>query len=152
MDSLRQRRVLAIASGGGHWEQLMLLRGAFVGADVTYATTRCGFAALSGVKARIVPDCNRNQKGRAFVSAVSIAWLLLRLRPHVVVSTGALPGLFAVIFGKWLGSRTMWIDSAANVAEMSRAGRRARRYADRWLTQSPTVAAAEGAEFAGSVL
>jgi hypothetical protein len=26
-------------------------------------------------------------------------------RPHVVVSTGAAPGYFAIRFGKWLGSR-----------------------------------------------
>ena len=33
-----RRRVLAVASGGGHWVQLMRLRPAFEGTDIHYAT------------------------------------------------------------------------------------------------------------------
>ena len=36
------RRLLAIASSGGHWQQLMRMRPAFAGTEVTYATTLAG--------------------------------------------------------------------------------------------------------------
>jgi len=148
----RPPRVLAIASGGGHWEQLMTLRPAFEGAEVTYATTLPGLAEQAGETARIVPDCNRNEKWNAVRSAAAIGWLLLRLRPDAIVTTGALPGFFAIALGRRLGARTMWIDSVANADEMSLAGRLARRHAHRWLSQWPAVAEASGAEYAGSVL
>ncbi len=38
-------KVLAISSGGGHWVQLLRLRPAFAGCDVTYATVRDGYRA-----------------------------------------------------------------------------------------------------------
>ena len=39
-----RRRVLAVASGGGHWVQLLRLRPAFEGCDVTYACVRPAYA------------------------------------------------------------------------------------------------------------
>jgi hypothetical protein len=111
-----------------------------------------GFADRAGVDAVIVPDCNRNQPVRSMCCAAALLWLILRLRPRAIITTGALPGLFAIAIGKRLGARTMWIDSVANAGEMSLAGQSARRYADVWLTQWPQVAAASGAEYAGSVL
>ena len=35
----------------------------------------------------------------------------------MVISTGAAPGYFAMRFAKWLGRRTIWIDSIANVEQ-----------------------------------
>jgi len=148
----RKPRVLAIASGGGHWEQLMQMRSAFADCEVRYATTLPGLAEEAGIAAHIVPDCNRNEKLKALRSLASVALLLLRLRPQAVVTTGALPGLFAIIVARRMGIRTMWIDSVANAEEFSMAGRMARRHADRWLSQWPAVAEASGAEYAGSVL
>lgn len=49
--------VLMVASAGGHWQQLMLLREAFDGRDVHYATTLRGLAPQSG--ATPAPYCGR---------------------------------------------------------------------------------------------
>ena len=83
---------------------------------------------------------------------IAIGWLVLRRRPHVVISTGALPGVIALAFGRMTGAETVWIDSVANAEEMSMLGRLARRFATHWLSQWEHVAEAEGAEFIGSVL
>ena len=147
------KRILAIASGGGHWQQLMELRPAFEGAEVTYATTLPGLPERFGANpAFIVPDCNRNQKFAMLRSAASLGLLVLRVHPHVVVSTGALPGVIALALGKATGARTVWIDSVANAEEMSMSGRLARRVADLWLSQWEHVACDAGAEYAGRVL
>jgi UDP-N-acetylglucosamine:LPS N-acetylglucosamine transferase len=148
----RRPRVLAIASAGGHWEQLMLLRSAFDGCDVQFASTMRGLEEFGTEQVRLVPDCNRNEKVRSMHTCLKIVLLLLKIRPAVVVTTGALPGLIALFFAKRLGAKTIWIDSVANAEEMSLAGKKAQAYADIWLSQWPDVARAEGAAYAGSVL
>lgn len=150
--SYRRPRLLAVASGGGHWEQLMLVRDAFADADTLFVTTMPGLAERSGVEARLVPDCNRHEKLRAVRCALKLLWLIAWQRPDAVISTGALPGFFAIAIARRFGARTMWLDSVANAEEMSMAGRLARRHADRWLSQWPAVAEAAGAEWHGAVL
>jgi len=44
----------------------------------------------------------------------------------VIVSTGAAPGYFAIVLGRLFGARTIWIDSMANIENLSDV-RRARR-------------------------
>lgn len=147
------KRILAIASGGGHWQQLMLMRPALAGHDVTYATTLADLPEQFGaLPAAIVPDCNRNEALAVLRSAAALARLVLRLRPQVVISTGALPGVIALTLGRAMGARTIWVDSVANAEEMSMSGRLARRVAHLWLSQWEHVAAASGAEYAGRVL
>jgi hypothetical protein len=149
----RKKRVLAVASGGGHWEQLQLLRDAFEGCDVAYLTTLRGLGERVGlINVSIVPDCNRNHPINAAVAAVRIALKIVRLRPDIVISTDALPGLIAIAIGRLLGARTIWIDSIANAEDLSMSGAKAHRHADLWLSQWQSVASANGAEYAGSVL
>jgi hypothetical protein len=51
-----------------------------------------------------------------------------------------------------LGARTIWIDSIANVEELSLSGRRIGKHAHLWLTQWPHLAAPGGPRYEGSVL
>lgn len=144
---------MAIASGGGHWEQLLLLRDAFADHKVTYVTTLQSLGEKAGLKhVRIVPDCNRNQPLRVLWVTARVLAVMILVRPHVVISTGALPGLIALVLGKYLGARTIWVDSIANAEEFSMSGSLARRHAALWLSQWPAVAKAASAEYAGSVL
>ena len=147
-------RLLAISSGGGHWIQLLRLRPAFEGCDVTYATVREGYRTDVGDSAdfRVIRDGNRWHKIALIRSALGILWLLLRLRPDVVITTGAAPGFFGVRFGKWLGARVVWIDSVANAEELSMSGKNAGLFVDLWLTQWPHLAREEGPQHIGSVL
>jgi UDP-N-acetylglucosamine:LPS N-acetylglucosamine transferase len=149
----RHRRVLAVASGGGHWEQLQLLRQAFDDHDVTWVTTLPGLGERAGLSdVHVVADCNRDEPVRAARTAAKLLFLILTRRPDVVISTGALPGLIALAIGKRLGARTVWVDSIANASEMSLAGAKARPHAALWMSQWPAVAEAAGAEYAGAVL
>lgn len=147
-------RVLAVASAGGHFNQLMLIRPAFEGRQVTYMTTLAGLAEeLGALPARRVPDCNANTPLRALACVLATGWHVLRLRPDAVVTTGALPGVIALFWGRVMGARTLWIDSVANAEELSSSGRLARRLAHTTLSQWPDVAAAEeGVKYHGAVL
>ncbi|WP_245708297.1 UDP-N-acetylglucosamine transferase subunit ALG14 [Sphingomonas palmae] len=146
------KRVLAIASAGGHWDQMMRLRTAFVGHQVTFVTTRDGVAQRAGVVARLVPDCNRHERLRVIACAARLALLILRRRPQVIVTTGALPGVIGIALGRAIGARTLWIDSIANGEQMSLSGRRARTLATQCLSQWPDVAATEQVGYSGAVL
>ena len=147
-------RVLALASGGGHWVQLLRLRPSWAGFDVAYATTNpgCEHDIRNGPDSDLYPsarfytfpDANRWQKLRLFLQLLAVARIVLRERPDIVISTGASAGYFAIRIGKHLGSRTIWVDSIANSEELSLSGRLAARYADLWLTQWPHLAARDG--------
>jgi UDP-N-acetylglucosamine:LPS N-acetylglucosamine transferase len=151
--SRQKTKILAIASGGGHWVQLLRMRPAFEGGDVVYATVREGYRAdVAGAEFRLIPDCNRWNKIRLLRSAAAIFLLLVRERPDVVITTGAAPGYFGVRFGKWLGARVIWVDSVANAEELSMSGRKAGSFVDLWLTQWPHLAADGGPQCMGSVL
>lgn len=147
-------KILAIASGGGHWEQLMLIRPAFMDAEVKYVTTLAGLPARCGIdNYALISECNRNDLGKVLANAWRISILIARFKPDVVISTGALPGLIAVVLAKVIfRKRTIWLDSVANGREFSMSGRLAKRFSNLWLTQWEEVADATGATYLGRVI
>jgi UDP-N-acetylglucosamine:LPS N-acetylglucosamine transferase len=151
--SKRNVRVLAVASGGGHWVQLQRLRPAFDGCDIAFASVKDGYREdVSGTRFYVVPDSNLQDKPALLKTAFFVLFILLRERPEVIISTGAAPGFFAIFFGKWMGARTIWLDSVANAEKLSLSGQKAGRYADLWLTQWAHLAGESGPRFYGSVL
>jgi UDP-N-acetylglucosamine:LPS N-acetylglucosamine transferase len=147
-------KVLAISSGGGHWVQLLRLRPAFDGCDVVYATVSEGYRVDLDPDAvlHVVPDANRWNKINMLRSASAIFRLILRLKPDVVITTGAAPGYFGAHIGKLLGARVVWVDSIANAEELSLSGKKAGSFADLWLTQWPQLARECGPKYFGNVL
>jgi len=153
MSKGRPTKILAIASGGGHWIQLLRLRPAFLGADITYASVNAALAAdVQGHRFYRFPDANRQQKWALLRQILRIGWILLRVRPDVIVSTGASCGYVAIRIGRVLGARTLFIDSIANAERLSLSGQLARRHANLMLTQWPHLAAPGGPKHEGSVL
>ena len=147
-------KVLAASSGGGHWVELLRVMPAFAGQELHYVTVRKDYRKDINTDAgyHTVTDATQWNPLRAAVLALQMLVLVMRLRPDVVVSTGAAPGYFAVRFGKLIGARTIWIDSLANVDQLSKAGRMAGPHADLWLTQWPELAGDDGPDYAGQVL
>ncbi|AJY46971.1 hypothetical protein [Martelella endophytica] len=148
------KKLIAIASAGGHWVQLLRLRPAFEGCDVTYITTMKHMSdILPGEKVRFVPDASKSEKFRLFILSIRLFYLIIRIRPKVIVTTGAAPGVIALLIGRLLGANTVWIDSIANAEELSLSGRLAVGRADMVLSQWPEVAAKyEGVEWKGAVV
>lgn len=135
------RRVLAIASGGGHWVQLLRLRPAFAGCAVSFATVHADSAVdLDGAPLFTFRDASRRDWWNFVASSAQIAAIVLRVRPHVVITTGAMPPLAALLVGRLIGARTLWVDSVANSERLSGSARIARRFAHRVVTQWPQVA------------
>jgi len=144
-------RVLAVASGGGHWVQLRRVLPAFADMSVVCVTVDSAYGREVEHPVRVVRDATRWDRWAVFVLAGQMLRLLWRECPDLVVTTGAAPGLFAVLLGRLLGARTIWLDSVANVEELSLSGRIAGRFAHLWLTQWPELAGERGPEYAGAV-
>lgn len=158
----RPTRVMAVASAGGHWVQLMRLRAAWAGLDVTYVTTDPGLGVMLAAAARaagepapgfcVITEANRWQKWRLVRQLAGLFVVMLRARPDMVITTGAAPGYFALRLGRLFGARTVWIDSIANAEQMSLSGQKVRPHADLWLTQWEHLATPEGPYYLGAVL
>ena len=156
---MSQRRVvLAVASTGGHWIELRRMKSAFPSGETIWMTTSEGHRQEVGEDAfEVVPDCNRWDKVAVLKSALRILLVVLRRRPTHVVTTGAAPGYFALVFARLLGAKTVWIDSIANAETLSMSGQQARRWAREVWTQWPELASAADqkrvkVDYHGSVL
>src|SRR6201991_4372631 len=146
-------KLLAVSSGGGHWVQLLRIKHAFEDCDVTFVTVHESYRAqVPGHKFYLVNDANRWTKIALLKAARRLAWIVWNEKPDIVISTGAAPGYLALRFGRMMGARTIWLDSIANVEELSMSGDRIGRCADLWLTQWPHLARPYGPHYVGSVL
>lgn len=134
-------KILAVASKGGHWIQLLRIVPAFEGHEVVYVSTDQGLAdTVKGFEFHNVNDGSRKNVFRLFSTLSKMVGLITKLKPDLIITTGAAPGLMGVIAGKFLGVKTIWIDSIANVEKTSTSGRIATLFVDRAYTQWPELA------------
>jgi UDP-N-acetylglucosamine:LPS N-acetylglucosamine transferase len=147
-------KILAIASGGGHWIQLQRITPAFAGLETAYCSVDPSSAVdVRGHRFYAFPDASRRNPtafSRVFLRFLQV---LAIERPTIVITTGSAPCLIALALAKYcFRSKTIWIDSIANIEELSTSGKRARLFADVWLTQWDHLAKEEGPFFWGAVL
>jgi len=149
----RPPRLLAIASGGGHWIELLRLRSAFAGWDVAYVSMFENYvSAVPGARYYTVPDASRFDKLAFPKVALKALRIMLKERPDAIVTTGSAPMLCFLALARLMGAKTLWIDSIAQAEEMSSSGKIAKRLASQAVCQWPEVAKAEGLESWGAVL
>jgi UDP-N-acetylglucosamine:LPS N-acetylglucosamine transferase len=149
----RRWRVMAVASGGGHWVQLLRVSAAFAKCDVAFVTVLDSYRAqVAGHRFYTVNDATRWNKFGLIRMTVKLMWIILKERPQVVISTGAAPGYVALRLAHLIGARTIWLDSMANAERLSLSGQKIGRHADLWLTQWAHLQRPEGPHYVGSVL
>lgn len=128
---------MAVASIGGHWIQLLrITKGLSADFNVTYSSTdpKCA-SMVDGADFFVVKDFSR---WNAYLIVPNFFRFLGRFvmhRPAAVITTGAAPGLTALLAARLLGIKTVWVDSIANVEHLSFSGRVARKFAGRTYTQ-----------------
>ncbi|CAO4157266.1 Polysaccharide biosynthesis glucuronosyltransferase protein [Methylorubrum extorquens] len=145
-------RLLAVASGGGHWIQLLRVLPAFGDCDCAFVSTLDAGDQVGNYRFYRVPDANRWNKLAVIRMSFAVMGILLRERPAIVISTGAAPGCIALLIGRLMGAKTIWLDSFANVDTLSMSGRMAGWFSHLWLTQWKHLAKPEGPHYEGSVI
>ncbi len=146
-------KLLAISSPGGHWIQLNRLCKQLENRyDIIYAMPDALFKPQQNTRVYSIVDVSADDKWRLLPCALQVLYILLKERPKAILSTGAAPGAVAIGLGKLLGIRTIWVDSIANVKQLSRAGRLVQKHADVFLTQWQHLSDGQTVLFKGAVL
>jgi len=135
------RRVLLVASAGGHWLELCRISPALKGFDCQFVSTAAGLVAPVGTRRVLqLPDGSRE----TIVNLIASAWQFWRIlrafQPDIVITTGAAPGAVALVVAGCAGVQVVWVESMTSADELSLSGRCVRRIADLCIVQWPQLA------------
>jgi len=150
-------KILAISSPGGHWIQLNKICNPMEQQfDVVYASPSAQYKSstqsASGKKIYAITDASADSKLNLIPVTLQILIILIRERPNTIITTGAAPGVMAVLLGKFLPIKTIWIDSIANVKRLSRSGRMVKKHANLVITQWEDLSDDKTILYRGAVL
>lgn len=150
-----KQKVLAIASPGGHWIQLNKLCNPMEDRfNVVYVTPSAQYASNKNTVRKVlnITDASATSKSKLIPLAFQLLWIFIKERPTAIISTGAAPGAIAVLLAKFLPIKTIWVDSIANTAEISRSGRMVKKHADVVITQWESLSDGKNIIYQGSIL
>jgi UDP-N-acetylglucosamine:LPS N-acetylglucosamine transferase len=139
---MKSYKLLAVASIGGHWIQLLrIVAPSNTELETVYLSTHPKCATMVETnKFYTMTDFSRwdfYKMFPAFVQAFKVIW---KEKPDIVVTTGAAPGMIALVVAKLFGKKTVWIDSLANVERISFSGKIASLFATKTYTQWESLA------------
>jgi len=145
--------VLAVSSPGNCWVELKKHAEVFSDAKVLFAvSTLHNTNALTDEGATQITGFTLYSFWKIPLSAFQIFKLAIHIRPKWIISTGGGAGVLALICGRIIGARTIWIESLYNSQEISLSGKIAGLFAHTWLTQWQHQATKYGPEFKGALL
>ncbi len=151
----KKHKVLAIASPGGHWIQLNKICNPLEDRfDMVYVTPGAQYtsAVKNSRRTLTISDASADSKHKLIPLAFQLLWIFIKERPTAIISTGAAPGAIAFLMAKFLPIKTIWVDSIANVSQLSRSGRMVQKHADMVITQWELLSDGENIIYKGSIL
>ena len=140
--------------------QMNRLKDIFKDENLHFASTEKSYADVNPEHSfHFVPEASRTSSIFTIAKqAFSVLLIIWKIKPQLVITTGASTGFFALFFAKKLGAKTVWLDSIANVDSVSMSGEKASKYADLYITQWQDLSVDNGAknkripEYFGSVI
>jgi len=155
----KRLKIALVANAGGHLAELQAVAAAWEGHDIFYVTQR--YPWTRGLSPAVLTPGLNVQRFPTFkvmlmlaLSAIVIAWVWLRRRPDVIVTTGGEIALPALWLGKLIFAKTVFIESYARTSGLSLAARAVAPVTDQLFVQHEEQAELLGAgcRYAGSVL
>jgi len=155
-------KILCVASGGGHVEQILACTEAFQGHKVSLGLY--GYSNLADFShpavTRLWPVKFIGFHGIGLVANLVVGffqwlWILAAERPDVIFSTGAEVAIVPIVVGKCLlRSRTVYLETASRKESPSRTGKLVYPFCDAFFVQSPALLKHYGprARYVGSLL
>lgn len=134
-----KKKLCFIASSGGHYEQLLMLRPLMQDYDSFIVTEKCEYSArVENCRTYYLQQVNRKELfcvikllGNLF-RAVRI---FCREKPDCVITTGVLAVIPFCLLAKLLGKKLIYIESFAKTSSATRTGRLMYHFADRFYVQ-----------------
>ncbi len=131
--------VVVIASAGGHLREARLATSR-LGVKPVYITYKAPH--LSSTKSDdafyYVIHPRRNPL-RLLGNAIQALWLVLKLHPRVVITTGADVAVPFSIFARMVGAKLIYIESGANISSPTLTGKILYHFADLFIVQWKAV-------------
>ena len=121
------KKVCFIASSGGHFEQLMMLKPLMKKYDSFIVTEKTNYSVSNlEFNTYYLHQVNRREKSfifRMIGNSLKTLKILISERPDVVISTGALATIPMCLFGKIFGKKIIFIESFAKVNSQTLTGK-----------------------------
>ncbi len=139
------RKICLAASSGGHLEELRLASATLREKYDCFTVTEATPFRTEEPGCRLLYSVNRAQGSMPFRmigNTVRSLRILLRERPDVLVTTGALAVIPISIMSKLSGSVLIFIETYAVIRKPSRTGKLLSRFADRFYIQWPDLSGA----------
>lgn len=133
------KKVCFIASSGGHFEQLMMLKPLMKKYDSFIVTEKTNYSVSNlEFNTYYLHQVNRREKSfifRMIGNSLKTLKILISERPDVVISTGALATIPMCLFGKIFSKKIIFIESFAKVNSQTLTGKLVYKFADRFYVQ-----------------
>ena len=130
-----------VASSGGHLSEILKLQPLFAEYEYLLVTEKTDVTVKLKENYNIKYlkyGPNKNKIKYICIAILNILkcfLLILSFRPKTVVSTGAQVGGFMCFIAKIFGKKVIYIESIARVNELSRTGKRAYKFSDKFYVQ-----------------
>lgn len=133
------KKICFIASTGGHFEQLMMLKPLMNKYDSFIVTEKTEYSVgKDDKKIYYLRQVNRNEKSfipKIISNSIKTMGIFFKEKPDVVISTGALSTIPMCIFAKLLRKKLIFIESFAKVNSPTLTGKLLYKFADQFYVQ-----------------
>lgn len=133
------KKVCFIASTGGHFEQLMMLKPLMEKYESFIITEKTGYSVIKdNRKIYYLKQVNRNEKTFIFkmlLNTISSLNIFIKEKPDVIISTGALATIPMCLLSKIFRKKVIFIESFAKITSPTLTGRLVYKFADQFYVQ-----------------
>ncbi len=149
-----KRRVLLVASPGGHLLQMLALEPAWGDRDRVWVTLERADANQLLAGEKIVFAHGPTVRNVAnFLRNVCLAWVTIRrYKPEALLSTGAALAVPFFLVGRLCGVRLVYVESFTRVSGPGLSGKLVYPLTDEFFVQWPSALGRRRARYAGSVV
>lgn len=133
-------KICFIASTGGHFEQLMMLKPLMDKYDSFIVTEKTNYSAVKDNKKSIyyLKQVNRSEimfMFKMFYNFFASLYIFLKERPNFIISTGALATIPMCVIAKAFKKKVVFLESFAKVNSPTLTGKLIYKFADQFYVQ-----------------
>ncbi|EOU1888153.1 PssD/Cps14F family polysaccharide biosynthesis glycosyltransferase [Clostridium perfringens] len=133
-----RKKICFIASSGGHFEQLMMLKPLMDSNRSFIVTEKTNYSVNTNEKVYYLKQVNRHELKfipLMILNSFKSLKVFMKEKPDVIISTGALSVIPICVIGKVFRKKIIFIESFAKITSPTLTGRFIYKFADRFYIQ-----------------
>lgn len=140
---MKKKKIGFVASSGGHFEQLMMLKPLTKKYDSFILTEKTKYSPkIDNTRIYFVKQINRKERN-TFFKIISIFFVSLNVflkeKPDVIITTGVLATIPICLIAKLFRKKVIYIESFAKITSPTKTGKFIYRFADQFYVQWETM-------------